>query len=215
MLQRTEIILGNSYQRKRMNRFESGWGIPDKATGADHRWCVPGPGSGYWYISIALFFFFFPGKAFLGPLLQLGTVRTINRFPCLLAPQGVGQACSLHELRVRVCPGLEVWLRCFAHLRWFWVQGACIVPCFCSRLLKSGSWIFGLFGSLSFKRKYLYYYKEIAMTHFIIVRAESKYFWGSHVSPTVSKGCPLGKEGGGRQGDYTPSLRSLTTSWTP
>ena len=42
------------------------------------------------------------------------------------------------------------------------------------------------------------------MTHFIIVRAESKYFRGSHVSPTVSKGCPLGKEGGGRQGDYTP-----------
>ena len=105
MLQRTEIILVNSYQRKRMNRFESGWGIPDKVTGTDHRWCVPGPGSGYWYISIA--HFFFSGKAFLGPLLQLGTVRTINRFPCLLAPQGVGQACSLYELRARVCPGLE------------------------------------------------------------------------------------------------------------
>ena len=107
MLQRIEIILGNSYQRKRVNRFEGGWGIPDKATRADHRWC------GYWYISIT--FFFFPGKAFLRPLLQLGTGRTIW-LPCLLAPQRVGQACSLHGLRVRACPGLEAWLRCFAHL---------------------------------------------------------------------------------------------------
>ena len=40
---------------------------------------------------------------------------------------------------------------------------------------------------------------------FTTLRADSKHFWVSHVSPMVSKGCLLGKVGrGGRQGDYTP-----------
>ena len=55
-------------------------------------------------------------QGFIGAPAGTGGVRTNNRFPCLLAPQ-VGWACSLHGMRVWVCPGarLEGWLQCFAH----------------------------------------------------------------------------------------------------
>lgn len=106
MLQRIEIILGNSYQRIRESQV---WMWVRNPRQGDR-----GRSQVVW-ILVYFNHFFFPGQAFLRPLLQLGTVRTIW-LPCLLAPQGVGQACSLPGLRVRVCPGLEAWLRCFAHL---------------------------------------------------------------------------------------------------
>ena len=164
MLQRTEIILGNSYQRKRMSRFESGWGIPDKATRADHRWCVPGPGSGYWHIPIAFFFW----QGFLGAPAATGDSENNQQIPLLVgSPRGGASLFLTWAEGKGVSRARGVTYVFCPPFRWFWVQGACVVPCFCSRLLKSGSWIFGFFGSLSFKKKYLYYYKEIAMTHIL------------------------------------------------
>ena len=51
----------------------------------------------------------------------------------------MGLACSLYGVRVEVCS--EVKLES-SPLRWCSVQRACAVPCFFSRLFRSGSWVF-------------------------------------------------------------------------
>ena len=61
----------------------------------------------------------------------------------LLALWG-GVSWLLPWVRGGVDPGIwsEGWLRWSAHpLCWCCVQGACTVPCFCSRLSRSGSWV--------------------------------------------------------------------------
>ena len=61
------------------------------------------------------FFFFFSGKALLGPLLfqACGEQQQVP----LLACWGRGPDCSLHGVRVGVCPGVgpEAWLKQSAH----------------------------------------------------------------------------------------------------
>ena len=86
-----------------------------------------------------------PGKALLGPVLQQGDWEQTTRSLVCSFPEGRGrQACSLYGVRGGVCPGLrpEGCLRWFAHP--LGVQGACSVPCFCSKLFKSFHWDFGL-----------------------------------------------------------------------
>ena len=70
-----------------------------------------------------------------------------NRFPCLLSPQGMlGMSWFLIGVRIMACPGvrLEGWLRWFAHTLGGVVGegGRQAVPCFCSWLFQSGSWVF-------------------------------------------------------------------------
>ena len=92
------------------------------------------------------------GKALLGLMLEHKGEKTSNRFRCL--PPERGRACLLNGVRVGVGSwvGLETkgWLRWSAHP----LDGAVCsvhvqVPCFCSRHLRSGSWVLGLFVSYS------------------------------------------------------------------
>ena len=51
----------------------------------------------------------------------------------------MGLACSLYGVRVEVCSEVKPES---SPLRWCSVQRACAVPCFFSRLFRSGSWVF-------------------------------------------------------------------------
>ena len=88
------------------------------------------------------------GKASMGPLHQQRGVKTSDTFPCSFPEEG--WAGSSYRVRVGVCPGVgsERCLRWLAH-PWGGVelQGSCAVPCFCSWLFRSGSWVLGLFVS--------------------------------------------------------------------
>ena len=56
-------------------------------------------------------------QGFTGAPVAPGGVRTNNRFPGVLPEGGRGGACSVHGMRVGMCPGVgpEGWLRRFAH----------------------------------------------------------------------------------------------------
>lgn len=80
-------------------------------------------------------------------------MRANNTFPCWLAP-GDGQACSLHGVRIGVCPGVRLgrWLSCFAHpLGGVACRGHAQYTAFCSQLLKNSDWVFSLLVSLGFR----------------------------------------------------------------
>ena len=80
-------------------------------------------------------------------------MRANNTFPCWLAP-GDGQACSLHGVRIGVCPGVRLgrWLSCFAHpLGGVACRGHAQYTVFCSQLLKNSDWVFSLLVSLGFR----------------------------------------------------------------
>ena len=77
-------------------------------------------------------------------------MRTNNRFPCWLSPQGGGQACFLYGMRVGVCPGVrpEGRLRCFAHpLGGVVCRGHVQYPAFAPGSSKVAVGFFGLFVS--------------------------------------------------------------------
>ena len=63
-------------------------------------------------------FFFPPGKTLLGLLLQPRRDENKQHVPLLAHSLRWGQTCSLHRVRVGVCPGVrpEKWFRWFAHL---------------------------------------------------------------------------------------------------
>ena len=85
------------------------------------------------------------GMASLGPLQQQRGVKTSDTFPCSFPEEGWAGSSQPGEGR-----GVSwAWVREVAGLplRWCWVQGSCAVPCFCSWLFRSGSWVFGLFVS--------------------------------------------------------------------
>ena len=68
-----------------------------------------------------------------------------KQVPLLARSLSGGGACSLYGVKVGVCPrgqaGGVAQVVC-PPLRWWCVQGACAVPCLCSRIFKSGSWVF-------------------------------------------------------------------------
>ena len=72
----------------------------------------------------------------LGPCCSSGDREQITDSLASSFPEGTW-ACSSYGVKVGVSTGWpKVWLR------WCCVQGACIIPCVCSRLFKNGSWEF-------------------------------------------------------------------------
>lgn len=87
---------------------------------------------------------FFPSKALLGPLLQQGEREQITgSLACLLCKeQG---ACTLYGVRIEVCSGVRlggVAQGFCPPLMWQCMQGACTVPCFCSKKWQMGFLVF-------------------------------------------------------------------------
>ena len=83
-------------------------------------------------------------KALLGLLLQHEGLKTRNWFPCSLFVSGNGRAIPLNEVRVvwsLVRVGRVAWVVCQPSW-WCCIQRSCTVICFCSRVLRSRSWIF-------------------------------------------------------------------------
>ena len=90
-------------------------------------------------------------QGFIRAPAAVGRVKTNNCFPCpltdspkwgsLVPYMGWGKGCAQGLGWRGGLAGLP------PPLLWCWVQGACAVPCFCSQLFRSGSWVFGLFAS--------------------------------------------------------------------
>ena len=90
---------------------------------------------------------FFFRQGFIGPPLQQEAARTNNSFPCLPSSLNVGKPVPCKCRGVNRSGRRDPQVVC-PPLRWWCVQGACEVLCFCSGLFRSVSlafWSFCIF----------------------------------------------------------------------